>query len=136
VRDLFLWEPVVNGPEYHAELEALDARESLRWLHPISRLTSREELLGFRFPRGQREAIARLDLPSLPRVEARRVVIFVAKMRDCFVRLRDAIARSGNRAEVRVVGEHEGSTNARVPGAALLPTNVVRAMADALSEVP
>jgi hypothetical protein len=36
--------------------------------------------------------------------------------------------------ELRVVGDE--SSNAGIPGAALLRTNVVRAMADAFSEVP
>lgn len=77
VERLVLWEPIVNGEEYLAELAArhrgfFEGRPKPRDLPQVD---PPDELLGFPVTPPLRESIARLDLLDLTRAPARRLLL-------------------------------------------------------------
>lgn len=76
VAELVLWDPVVQGREYHAQLAAVQAA-GLRAAHyPEDDHRAPDELLGYPFPRALREELAALDLSaSVPPAVERALVI-------------------------------------------------------------
>jgi pimeloyl-ACP methyl ester carboxylesterase len=118
VEDLVLWEPVICGRHYIAELESLDARENTRLLHRVP--PSRDELVGFPFPERVRSAIQKFDLRTSPPRGVKRVAIVVgAESWDA----RD-LERAFNEASLETAFhctlEDESTTNAGQREAALL----------------
>jgi uncharacterized protein len=83
--DLVLWEPVVQGASYLAELEAVQHRSVALDLHSPWRDPNRPpELLGFPFHPGIEREIRAMDLTSLPPPRAARVAIMVSDDRPSF----------------------------------------------------
>ncbi len=63
VRELVLWDPVVAGGDYVAELDRIDAHQRLFRLYPPAPAPgTRDELLGFAVPRSQRQALTAVEL--------------------------------------------------------------------------
>jgi uncharacterized protein len=61
VDQLVLWEPVVSGQRYLAELDQLDRRLRLARLYPPA-AAQRDELLGYGFSQAARDELAQLDV--------------------------------------------------------------------------
>ena len=127
---LLLWEPVVAGKRYVAELEALDARENRHLLHGGPR--PRDELVGFPFPADLRAAIEAIDLRVAPPRRARRVAVVASDERQDYLGLRHALAGAGLPVSFDAVPEDAGSTNAGLHGAALLATRSLSVITDRL----
>ncbi|MCC7053623.1 MAG: alpha/beta fold hydrolase [Gemmatimonadaceae bacterium] len=75
VRDLVLWEPVVSGPAYLAELDAVEDRRLglLNYPEPDTRLD--DELMGYAFPHAMRRETAAIDLTTESVGRADRLLI-------------------------------------------------------------
>lgn len=74
VRRVLLWNPVVRGRDYVAELEHMDAAMRLRLLHPLRRPP--DELAGYPFPPAVRRSLESVDLRHSVAGPVRRMEIF------------------------------------------------------------
>jgi uncharacterized protein len=87
--DLVLWDPVVSGRAYLAQLEAIQRRQ-LRALHyPASVERRVDELLGYRLTPNLRDAIAGVDLLREPLGAPKRVTMICTAEQAEFAALRD-----------------------------------------------
>ncbi len=107
VRDLVLWEPVVDGAAHLAELCALHARRFANALHPplLRRRGPVLELLGHPLPEAMEEAIRSLDLAPPFGCRAERVALVTAEAREEHDRLASRLgegARQGSFAFERL----------------------------------
>ena len=127
VDDLVLWEPVVRGEKYLADLETLDAAVRLRLLHARRRPTS--ELAGFVFPPAIRRSISRVDLATIGRVEARRVLVFAAEVDGEIARLTEALTRAGVAVQVNATGGEAAIARASARQAAVVAGSTVSQIA-------
>lgn len=131
-RTLVLWEPVIRGTDYIAELEDLDARENLRLLHRVGR--RRDELVGFPFAPDLRRSIARIDLhDSLP-TGAQRVAVVVGEERPTFRSLCAKVLASGIDAMLIVAAEGKPAADAERRDSALLGNRSATAITNLLAE--
>jgi pimeloyl-ACP methyl ester carboxylesterase len=95
VADLVLWDPVVRGDAYHAQLATVQAA-GLRAAHyPEDDQRGPEELLGFPFPRAMREAVDALDLSSTPPPAVERALVIGADDRPDYRALATQLEGAG-----------------------------------------
>lgn len=113
VRDLVLWEPVVSGPEYLAELERVDAHQRLYRLCPPAPAGPRDELLGFSVPMSQRRAIANVSLLRSPPKLSGAVTVIANQATAPWQSLVASLSSAGARATVELAAE---SSDADVAG--------------------
>jgi pimeloyl-ACP methyl ester carboxylesterase len=130
VEDLVLWEPVIHGPHYIAELESLDARENTRLLHRAA--PRRDELVGFPFPERVRSQIQKFDLRSCPPRGVKRVAIVVGSERWDARDLEHAFTDAALKTVYRCTMEDESTTNAGQREAALLASRSLAVIAEHL----
>lgn len=127
VDNLVLWEPVVRGARYLAELETLDAAMRLRLL--LSGRQSTDELSGFLFPPAIQQSIARVDLAALGRVDARRVLVFAADVDSEIARLTEALTRAGSAVQVNATGSEAAIARASARQTAVVAGSTVSQIA-------
>jgi uncharacterized protein len=136
VSTLVLWEPVVEGRAYLAELKAIEAAKVARELYPASvrKGPAQEELLGFPFPRALRAAVEQVDLLASPAPvwKADRVALLVSEERPAYLRLRDAAIATGAKVEYRLVAE-QAKAGEQLE-AALLSNDILRGITSVLAE--
>jgi pimeloyl-ACP methyl ester carboxylesterase len=122
---LVLWDPVVSGRTYLAELDALDRHRNMRLLHPIR--GEHHELLGYPFSPAARRETESIDLlAELPATA--RVGVFANIDRPGHAELA-ARARALGAAVVRqVVSEAAGTAQVSAGDAAVLPSKILAAM--------
>lgn len=100
---LVLWDPVVSGREYLANLRALHIAVLQRndpgwaWTTEDERAN---ELLGRTIRDCLRDALERLDLLALPRFPARRVVVITSDTRESYDALRGRLEELGQEYEL------------------------------------
>jgi pimeloyl-ACP methyl ester carboxylesterase len=128
---LVLWEPVVSGSRYIAELEALHARENLRLLHPTS--AHGAEMVGFPFSPALRASIRQIELGAKPPRGAGRIVIVAGVERPDHRELYAAFQRAGLGATYECVPEDPSATNVGERESALLTTRSLAVIADHLA---
>jgi uncharacterized protein len=89
VRDLVLWEPVVEGRAYLEELREIHARIFAHCLYPprVGPSGAMGELMGLVLPAAQEEATARVVLAQPLACKAERVVIVVSQRRPQYEKL-------------------------------------------------
>ena len=94
VKDLVLWEPVVDGRAYLDELRDMHARVFAHCLHPpeIGPPGNVHELMGFGFPIEQERATAAIDLTQPFVCRAERVLIVATEPRPQYVALHERLA--------------------------------------------
>ncbi len=103
---LLLWDPVVAGGEYLAELQALH-EELARTMRPVPPVPS-NELVGFRYPDGLRRGLQALDACALaPSLAVPRVDVFASEPRPAYARLRAALDAAGREGTL-LRGEEPG----------------------------
>lgn len=130
-KQLVLWDPVVHGSAYVAELEMWDTRRNLLLLH-ADRRSGRSELLGYPFPQVQRRELEGLNvLGELPGA-VKKVSMFVSDARDVHQRLHDAYVAAGISSELNRTAD-EGLEGAG--GRAQLSGSILADMASELGEV-
>lgn len=127
VDNLVLWEPVVRGARYLAELETLDAAMRLRLLLSPRRPTN--ELAGFFFPPALRRSIPRVDLTTMGHLDARRVLVFAATVDGEIARLSDALTRAGSAVQVNATGGEVAIARASARQAAVVAGSTVSQIA-------
>jgi hypothetical protein len=113
VRDLVLWEPVVSGTEYLAELERIDASQRLYRLCPPAPAGPRDELLGFAVPMAQRRAIANVSLLRRAPKFSGTATVIANHATAPWQRLVTSLSSGGARATVELAAE---SSDADVAG--------------------
>jgi len=134
VKRLVLWDPVVKGRDYVAELEMWDTRRNLLLLHAERRGGGRSELLGYPFPWTQRRELEQLDvLGELP-TAVKKVAIYASTVQPAFQALQDAYARAGIVSQLHHASELSES-EAGAQGRAQLSGSILNEMASELTEV-
>lgn len=132
VTDLVLWDPVVRGREYIAELEAEHRVESLLLLHGRSRAAPGEaELGGYPFPARVRSTIERIDLRPERLDAAARVLLMVGEERPLVTELLTTL-RGRRETVYRVVPEDAQSTNRGARESSWLASRILTAIRDAM----
>jgi pimeloyl-ACP methyl ester carboxylesterase len=130
VGDLVLWEPVIYGPHYIAELESLDDRENTRLLHHGA--PRREELVGFPFPERVRSEIQRFDLRESPPYGVKRVGIVVGSETWGARDLERAFTDAALETVFHCTMEDESTTNAGQRESALLANRSIATITEHL----
>ena len=130
--DLVLWEPVLSGRKYLAELEALDRHELERLLHPGA--AGPEELGGYPFTREMRADLEALDAAAQPPRGARRVWLFTDRAHPEVEQVQQAWAAAGLTVSARVVQDKASVTGGGAREAAALYTTVLGEITTRLSE--
>jgi pimeloyl-ACP methyl ester carboxylesterase len=99
IRDLVLWDPVVDGKKYMEELRCL--HDTLQLNNQLGSLSSHEAdwLLGYRFPAEMREGIGAINLLSLRPGECERLFLIVSEERPDYRALSDRLAEGSKRFE-------------------------------------
>lgn len=105
VRDLVLWEPVVSGRDYLAQLGAEQARTLRELRHPVDTEREPGEMLGHHMTDAMRRGVEAVDLLAQPLGRPERVLILSAAERADAAALRDRVAASGGSCTYRVVPE-------------------------------
>jgi pimeloyl-ACP methyl ester carboxylesterase len=103
---LVLWDPVVEGSEYVARLQACHREwfQDLVRVLPRARLLSvDDELLGYRFTERLKTDIDSLSLRSLTRCPARDVLIITQEKKSDYSRLAGHLQKLGARVEIKLV---------------------------------
>jgi pimeloyl-ACP methyl ester carboxylesterase len=131
VRTLVLWEPVIRGADYIADLEGLDARENLSLLHRMR--TTRDELVGYPFSPELRRSIRQIDLVAAPPRGAERVVLVSSSERADLKRLNQALGRAGVDAQRLNVSENQQPVDDERRDSALLGNEAAVAITVALA---
>lgn len=80
VRDLVLWDPVVDGATYVRELDTADARVRADQPYPVPSARVEGELLGYPFSASMREDVRAIVLSDVP-VRVRRIHVVTPVMR-------------------------------------------------------
>jgi pimeloyl-ACP methyl ester carboxylesterase len=128
--ELVLWDPVVRGRRYIAELEDLDARENTRLLKRIP--LRRRELVGFPFPDHLRAAIEHLNLLTCPLPRVKRATLVVGSENEEYRVLEERLSHSGVDTHYMFVPEDAARTNSGQREAALLASRSLTAIVDHL----
>jgi pimeloyl-ACP methyl ester carboxylesterase len=131
VRSTFLWNPVIDGHSYLAQLEHMDAAIRLRLLHPLVRPAG--ELLGFRFPDHVRRSIASVDLLKRPGVRARRVDVFAETATREIDRLCEIYSSRGHTIHTHAIKDSSGLP--AFPDAPLLAQQAIATLVARAQEV-
>jgi uncharacterized protein len=130
VGDLVLWDPVVVGREYVAELDFRDRQQNILLLHPTSRFAPpKNELLGYPFPWVLRSSLSALDLRGTRLASAGRILLMVTEERPAYTELRFSLA-SEREVSYDVVREDAEATNRGAREEVLLATKVLAAIRD------
>jgi len=136
VDSLILWDPVIDGRGYLAELRGMH-REMLRYEYVdpqlnLSEADSTEEVLGFALPPPLRSEIEQMDLLSLATAPAERVLMLETEGAD------SAEGLQGHLAALMTDLELRRSTTPRVwltePGKGIVPLKLIESMAAWLGE--
>lgn len=130
--DLMLWEPVLSGKRYLAELEALDRHELDRLLHTGG--TSAVELGGYPFSQEMRADLEALDVAAQAPQGAKRVWLYTDRARPEVEALEKAWAAAGVQVSAQVVQDKASVTSGGAREAAALYTTVLEAITTRLSE--
>jgi pimeloyl-ACP methyl ester carboxylesterase len=139
VRDLVLWDPVVIGKEYLAELDRMHRQMLIDTLRaPTARMRlgngGIQEQLGFPLPPPMRQAIEELNLVDTLPAKAERSWLIVSEERPEYRSLQASLARSGIRFEYQTVPDASEWNNLDKIEKALLPSRVMQAIATALKQ--
>ncbi|HEY8209101.1 MAG TPA: alpha/beta fold hydrolase [Myxococcaceae bacterium] len=132
VEDLVLWEPVLSGRKYLAELEALDRHELDRLLHAGD--ANPVELGGYPFGKEVRSDLEALDVAAEPPAQAKRVWLFTDRARPDVEAVEKAWAAAGLQISAQVVQDKASVTGGAAREAAALYTTVLESITARLSE--
>lgn len=103
--DLVLWDPVISGRSYLAQLDAVQQRTLRLARYPESVRRRADELGGFPISSTLRDAIAAVDLLHEPYGKPKRVVLVSGADRPEFAQLRDRLWSRSTPCELEVVSD-------------------------------
>lgn len=122
---LVLWDPVVRGSDYVAELEAAADRplpEDDVW-----------GVNGFPVTPPLRDELAGIDLAGIREIRAREVALVASRECDSHAELRDHLSGTGTPVEVEVI-ESDGDWNdVDEFGSALVPRDAIQRIVERLT---
>jgi pimeloyl-ACP methyl ester carboxylesterase len=105
VRDLVLWEPVLSGRTYLAQLEAVEKRIRMELHSPQDRQPSAGTVLGFPLPDSERGALASLDLAAADLGRPERLLVVSAEGHEEYDALRAHAGERGIAATVQILND-------------------------------
>jgi pimeloyl-ACP methyl ester carboxylesterase len=127
IKDLVLWDPVVNGKKYIDELKAL--HNSLSPLFGSTLLNDEfDELLGYAFPAELRVGIEGINLLEISGWKAEKISIVASSERMDYADLRDYIAGSCGNSDYRLVKEADDRDKPESVGEAMLGNESLKAI--------
>lgn len=132
---LVLWDPVVSGRDYVAELEMWDERRNLLLLHSGRRGRGRSELLGYPFASTLREELNAMDSTKDHPSGAKQIAIIAGEKRQSFEALAEAYRSRGLSCTLRFASEAEEQQEAGAQGRAQLSGSILTDIAGELGEV-
>ena len=132
LRDLVLWEPVVQGARHLEELRALEARQAAESRTPRRATPGVEELLGFELAPPLRDSIAALDLLALPPPPAERTLLAVSEESPDARALQRHWEAGGAMVDCQLVRE-EGGGDASQVGSAMLGSRILQEIVSSLT---
>jgi pimeloyl-ACP methyl ester carboxylesterase len=127
IEHLVLWDPVVSGPDYLRELQAL--ADTPGATAPDAVLGAAGFGLGPTF----RQELAALDMAASPVSGARRTYLVVSEPRAEYQRLQAHLQRQGQPFACDEINAGASWDNAEQMGAVLLPQAIIRAIAARIS---
>jgi pimeloyl-ACP methyl ester carboxylesterase len=107
VRDLVLWEPVIDGREYLHQLEAVQARWLLDLHYPQDNQREPDELLGYPMTPKMRTEIEQIDLIQEGCGAPERLLVVSARERPRDTALAARTAAAGVKTSVQSVADAE-----------------------------
>jgi hypothetical protein len=135
VKDLVLWDPVVSGATYLAELKRVQKDIVSGWTHLYPFPTEAdldivpEELVGFPFPKALQRQIEKSDLLAHNFANRSRVHIVASEERDDYRALNREIGRTSKGSSFQVISDDGAWDCADVFEKALLPSKILEAIA-------
>ena len=139
VKDLVLWDPVVSGATYLAELKRVQKDIVSAWTHLYPFPTEAdleiapEELVGFPFPDRLQQQIEKSDLQAHNFVNPGRVHIVVSQEREGYRSLHREIVRHRDGTSFQVITDDGAWDCAEVFEKALLPSKILEAIVKIVS---
>lgn len=131
IRELVLWEPVVDGGSYLSDLASVHETRRLQLLHPRAAF-ERDEVLGFRVRPDLRSALEGIDLRKA-QPASRRIDVAVSEDTAAYRELRDALGGAGRTVRYLHVPEQTAAQRAAQREAALLSTGMLAAITETLA---
>lgn len=131
IRELVLWEPILDGQTYLRELAEVHETRRLQLLHPKAAF-ERDEVLGFRVRPDLRSALEAIDLRKA-QPSSRRIDVAVSEDTEGFQKLRDALGGAGRTVRYLHVPEQTAAQRAAQREAALLSTGMLAAITETLA---
>jgi len=130
VEGLVLWEPVVNGSEYLLDLQAWHEEKQFHYLNKPEKSADTQELLGFGLHESLLTELARLDLLSMARKPAGRILIIEsaatpAEARPSVARLRERFQSLGAKTDYHMIESFKMWTED--PDKGLVPQLIIQA---------
>ena len=107
VRDLVLWEPVIDGSEYLSQLAEVQTRWLSELHYPQDNRRERDELLGYPLVPEMREAVESIDLIREGCGAPERLLVIGPRQRAEDVALVDKAKIAGVEADIRIVADAE-----------------------------
>jgi len=130
--DLVLWEPVLSGRKYLAEMDALDRHELERLLHEGP--SGDAELGGYPFSKATRADLEALDAAAEAPRGAKRVWLFSDRERPELQELEKAWGAAGLQVSSQVVQDQASVTSGAARESAALYTTALEVITRRLSE--
>ena len=139
VEDLVLWDPVVSGATYLAQLKRVQRDILDGWTHLYPFPTEEdldvgpEELVGFFFPNKLQQQIEESNLLAHNLADCGRVHIVVSQEEDDYRALNRGIARTRKGSSFQVISDDGAWDCAEVFEKALLPSKILEAIVKIVS---
>ena len=132
VKELVLWDPVVNGKSHIGELKAMHHD---RFPNRREQATDGnfDELLGFPFPSELRTSIEQIDLLDPPHCIAERPFLIVSEERSEYLQLRDQLTAAGMQVGYRPIRDTGDWEKIKAFDQALLVNDILHAITAALT---
>jgi pimeloyl-ACP methyl ester carboxylesterase len=136
VRELVLWEPVLSGRAYLAQLAAEQERALREVRFPVDVRREPDELLGYHMSESMRRGIEQVDLLTQPLGVADRTFIVTAEERPEATALCARVTENGGRCACRVVPEVALYSEAHRQSETLLAHDTLDTIVSLLVEPP
>lgn len=132
VDDLVLWEPVVDGRTYLAQLDGLEVQRLAHLRFPQSWARVPDEMVGYPLTAVQRRALEDVDVATMSLACAKRVSLVASAAVPAYERLRTALAAAAVAVSLHVVDDPAMPAGMAVAGT-LLAQASLQAIVQALS---
>jgi pimeloyl-ACP methyl ester carboxylesterase len=133
IKDLVLWDPVVNGKSYIDKLRAMHHD-----YFPVPQIASVDEdfdgLLGFPFPLEMRASIEQIDLLEILHWEVERIFLIVSEEKSEYLQFKDRLSTAGVQLHYVMIPDAGDWENIKAFDQALLANDIPHFITRALAE--